>query len=371
MLYLHIPYCHRKCSYCAFYSVVTSERRDAYIDALCCEIDQRGDGRSLRTIYFGGGTPSMLYPDELGRIVDAISRNFDISIVEEVTLEANPEDLTQEFLSELSKNGFFNRLSIGVQSFDNRDLHIINRRHDAQQATEAVINAAKAGFDNVSIDLIMGLPGQTEETFENNLHQLGSLLCFGNIKHLSCYELSVEPGTILERQIEMGRLQLADDELLAREYKMIRDWCAEHGFEQYEVSNFSLQGFRSRHNSRYWNRTPYLGVGAGAHSFDGRCRRWNLSDVELYSRSETAPFEEELLTAEDAFNEYVMTSLRTVEGIDKNILNMLFPSGNYTAWLSKVNRFVDSGLLVDTATHLLPTPEGLLHADGISASLFL
>lgn len=371
MLYLHIPYCHRKCSYCGFYSVVTSSGRKEYVDAMCRELESRGDGRALKTIYFGGGTPSILSSSELSRIIDTIKARFDITQLEEVTIEANPEDLTLDWLKALSELRFFDRLSIGIQSFDDRDLRVINRRHDSIQSILALENATKAGFDNVSIDLIMGLPGQDSFGFERNLRYLEKMLPLGCIKHLSCYELTVEPDTILDRQIKMGRLQLPEDDVLAEEYELLKKWCSENGFEQYEVSNYSLPGFRSRHNSRYWNRTPYIGVGAGAHSFDGLCRRWNLSDVDLYSKSEVAPFEEETLTAEDAFNEYVMTSLRTVEGIEKHTIESLVPAKNRGKVEDALAQMVTTGLLKDCGTHYRPTSEGLLYADGMAERLFI
>ena len=377
MLYVHIPYCHRKCSYCAFYSVVRTSGREDYIDALCREIKNRGDGRALKTIYFGGGTPSMLTIDELARIKDAIETCFDVSKVEEVTIEANPEDLTLGWLGGLKKLQFFNRLSIGIQSFNDTDLKLINRRHDGKQSVDAVQNATNAGFNNISLDLIMGLPwtdkglcGQQLQSWQNNLKTLDSLMPLDSIKHISCYELTVEEGTILDRQLKSGRVQLPDEDVVAAEYEALQQWCSEHGFEQYEVSNFALPGWHSRHNSRYWDRTPYIGVGAGAHSFDGCRRRWNLSDVELYSQSQTAPFEEELLTKEDAFNEYIMTALRTTKGIGKACLEMLFPDNvQYVA--INIVKYKQQGLIVETQESYIPTEKGLLRADAIAANLFL
>lgn len=349
--------------------MVTSSDRGNYIDALCREIETRGDGRALKTIYFGGGTPSMLTNDELEKIKTAIEGHFDLAQIEEVTIEANPEDLTPEWLGGLRELRFFNRLSIGVQSFNDADLKVINRRHNGQQSIDAVVNATVAGFDNISLDLIMGLPGQDVVDFNANLHQLSNLLLLGSIKHLSCYELTVEAGTILESQIEAGRIQLADDETLVEEYEMLLNWCSEHAFEQYEVSNFALPGWHSRHNSRYWNLTHYIGIGAGAHSFDGCRRRWNLSDVDSYSQSHTAPFEEELLTHEDLFNEYIMTSLRTVHGISKERLAALFPDKvSYVA--SGMEKYKLQGLVSETLESYVPTAKGLLQADAIAADLF-
>jgi oxygen-independent coproporphyrinogen-3 oxidase len=215
-----------------------------------------------------------------------------------------------------------------------------------------------------------GLCGQQLQSRQNNLKTLDSLMPLDSIKHISCYELTVEEGTILDRQLKSGRVQLPDEDVVAAEYEALQQWCSEHGFEQYEVSNFALPGWHSRHNSRYWDRTPYIGVGAGAHSFDGCRRRWNLSDVELYSQSQTAPFEEELLTKEDAFNEYIMTALRTTKGIGKACLEMLFPDNvQYVA--INIVKYKQQGLIVETQESYIPTKQGLLRADAIAADLFL
>ena len=368
MIYLHIPFCHRKCTYCAFYSVVTSHEKQTYVDALCREMAMRRHtvDHAVRTVYFGGGTPSLLTVAQLGRIVDCLSANYDVSQVEETTLEANPEDLTAQYLSELKSIGFFNRLSIGVQSFSDGDLQLLNRRHNAAQAVEAVENAVAAGFGNVSIDLIYGLPGQGVEAWRSNLECVSKL----PVTHLSAYALTIEPGTILAKQVERGRIVPAGENEVLEHYRVMLQWAAENGFAQYEISNFCRPGFKARHNSRYWDRTPYLGVGAAAHSFDGEYRRWNVADVKQYVESAAAghiAHEEEQLGLKDAHNEYLMTALRTVEGIAKNKV-----AAPFAARLAKeVQRFIAAGLIEETPTHYRPTAEGLLHADGMAAELFI
>ena len=376
MLYIHIPYCHRKCSYCGFYSVARATDFDAYVDALCRELRQRGAlwHKPLETIYIGGGTPSLLSPGQLERIFATVEETFDTSLVEEVTIEANPENLSPEYLAGLAKMGRVNRLSIGIQSFSDEVLHMLNRVHTGRQALDAVGNAASAGFTNVSVDLIMGLPSRSVADFGLELDILATLLPTGVVRHLSCYELTVEPATILERQIQMKRLRLPDDDVVASQYDLLLEWCAGHGFHQYEVSNFALPGFHSRHNSRYWDRTPYIGVGPSAHSFDGSVRRWNTHDIKSYlagAASGIIPCDEERLTPEDAFNEYVMTSLRTVKGIDKRYVEANF--AQFVPHLSKaIAPFVGQGLsIVETADAYRPTPRGILWADYIAARLFL
>lgn len=341
-----------------------------YVEALCRELVARCKDEPLKTIYFGGGTPSLLSSAQLQKIVDTIRNNYDLSKLEEVTIETNPEDLTTAYLEGLVRLGLFNRISIGIQSFSDRELHMLNRVHDGRQAVQAIDNAVLAGFRNISVDLIMALPGQSVDDWKKNLDILSSLDCFDAVKHLSCYELTVEHGTMLERQIVMGRLQIADDDMATAQYQVLQEWCATQGFVQYEVSNYCRSGFHSRHNSRYWDRTPYIGVGASAHSFDGHSRRWNVDDVNSYVESSLqgdVVHEEEILSAADAYNEYVMTALRTCNGLLKS-----YVSEEYRPFLKeRMARFIASGLIVETPESYVPTQQGLLHADGIAAELFV
>ena len=368
MIYLHIPFCHRKCTYCAFYSVVTSSDKQAYVDALCSELAMRRHEvcHPVRTVYFGGGTPTVLTIGQIGQIVETIRLYYDVSAIEEATLEANPEDLTQEYLKGLKSLGFFNRISIGVQSFHDSDLKLLNRRHSAHQAVEAVKEAFVAGFGNISIDLIYGLPHQSVKQGRERLMQVEGL----GVSHLSAYALSVEPGTMLWSQVEQGRVVVADEEESLQHYETLIEWSSKTGFGQYEISSFCKQGFKSRHNSRYWDYTPYLGVGAAAHSFDGHSRRWNVPDVRKYVASVVngaIDFQKEDLDENDAYNEYVMTALRTTDGIAKAMI----PS-KYAKELSRsVEQLVAKGLIMETPTHYVPTRQGLLQADGIAAELFI
>lgn len=367
MIYLHIPFCHRKCTYCAFYSVPTERGRQRYIDALCRELELRSHEMetAVHTVYFGGGTPSLLAVEQLQQVVLAMRRHYDLSAVEECTLEANPEDLTPQYLAALAGLGFFNRISIGIQSFQDKELRLLNRRHTAAQARQAVLDACAVGFGNISIDLIYGIPGQDMASWRDTLQQVASL----PVQHLSAYALTVEEGTILARQIGQGKVLPVDDALAVEHYKELVLWVSGQGLEQYEISNFARTGYRSRHNSRYWNRTPYMGVGAAAHSFDGEYRRWNVADVGQYcTLLETGHVlhESEQLTLRDAHNEYIMTALRTTEGIDKSLVLPPF----FKSLAAKIQKYGSEGLVTDTGTHYRPTSEGLLHADGIAADLF-
>lgn len=365
MIYIHIPFCHRKCTYCAFYSKVEREGRkvEHYVDALLAEMAdrRREQSRPVRTVYLGGGTPSILDISELRQIVDGLHANFDLSEVEEVTIECNPEDLTTEYLSGLRSLRFFNRLSIGVQSFDERLLRTINRRHTPQQAIEAVRNANDAGFENVTIDLMYGLPGQTLADWQATLEQATAL----PVKHISAYALTLEEGTALAVQVKQGRVALADEELLLRQYDMLCQHLTAAGFEQYEVSNFCLPGWHSRHNSRYWDRTPYLGLGAAAHSFDGQCRRWNgrMSEASVAWGVES----EEVLSEEDAYNEMLMLRLRTTKGITADEV----PTAFRQRFSDGMETMVERGWIEKIGSHYRPTHEGLLHADGMASELFV
>ncbi len=365
MIYVHVPFCHRKCTYCAFYSKVESGKWkvESYVDALLKEMEVRKGEQAhpIKTVYFGGGTPSILPVDQLTRIVEGLHRCFDLSQVEEMTLEANPEDLTPDYLSALRRLGF-NRLSIGVQSLDDRVLRMLNRRHTAQQALEAVEAAHRAGFENISVDFIFGLPEISTFNF-----QLSTL-----VTHVSAYALTVEPGTALAVQVEQGRVTLPDEDEVVRQYHELHRLFEAAGFRQYEVSNYARPGYESKHNSRYWDRTPYLGLGPAAHSFDGKHRRWNVSDVAAYTKvlndlkalkDPKDLSQEETLTATDAYNELLMTALRTVRGLPVSAV----PEEEK----KKLQPYLDCSWLVLQDGFYRPTPEGLLHADGMAASLFV
>ncbi len=354
MIYVHVPFCHRKCTYCAFYSKPIAgghQPFEDYVDTLLDEMERRRNEQAhpVKTVYFGGGTPSLLPPAQLERIVDGLRRRFDLSQLEEATIECNPEDLTPEYLSALRSLGFFNRLSIGLQSLDDEVLRLVGRRHTAAQAIDAVRRAYGSGFHNISVDFIYGI---------KSIETTGAIDIIDCVTHISAYSLTVEPGTALAVQVQQGRMVLPDEDEVVRQYHILHDAFEAAGFHQYEVSNYARPGFESRHNSRYWNRTPYLGLGPGAHSFDGCRRRWNNPDGSIG---------EETLTPTDAFNELLMTSLRTVKGLPLSVV----PEGNKERLHLAMQPYIDCGWIVLKDNHYSPTAEGLLHADGMASDLFV
>lgn len=369
MIYIHVPFCKSRCIYCDFYSTTESdEMRKAYVDALCKEIIARRDylpSTQTETIYFGGGTPSLLSAQHLGQIMDCIRQNFTIAPDAELTIEANPDDVTHEWATERRSLGF-NRVSLGTQSFDDSILSLLNRRHNAEAARQAVHVLHDEGIENISIDLIYGLPQQTPQMFAADLREAFAL----PIKHLSSYALSVEENTVLGQKVRKGELVPANEEDCLQEYNALIDAADLHGFEHYEISNFALPGFASRHNSAYWNGTPYLGVGPGAHSFDGKNRRYNLPNLRDYILKSGSPaYNKEILTREEQFDETVFTSLRTKQGLDLKKLRKLY-GDDWTneLWLS-AQRHLKAGTLEANADRLALTRQGVFTSDYVMSDL--
>ncbi len=321
-IYIHIPFCKSRCIYCDFYSTTGSRNRNLYVERVLDEARARKDffgsrpssqepsvPDKIRTVYIGGGTPSQLPATALARLVEGLAGIFDLSEVEEFTLEANPEDITPDFVRALPRE--INRVSMGVQSFVDDELTLLRRRHNAQRAKDAVrLLQDEADVRNISIDLMYGLPQQTEASLD---YSIGCALSL-DIQHISAYNLSVEPGTELARRVGDGSLCVADDDLCLAMNTLLRRRLQKAGFRQYEISNYALPGFESKHNSSYWTRTPYLGLGPGAHSYDGRrLRCWNEPDLAAYLRGER-PCGSETLTDTDLYNEQIMLGLRTAHG---------------------------------------------------------
>jgi oxygen-independent coproporphyrinogen-3 oxidase len=371
-IYIHIPFCKQKCHYCNFFSVATARWKDEFIQALLKEIEfRRGylEGEPVSTIYLGGGTPSLLPPDDLKRIFDHIYRHFPVYQDAEITLEANPDDVTEIIAREWKKTPV-NRLSIGVQSFFDDDLQYLCRVHNAGQSRHAIDNARNAGFDNLTIDLIYGIPTLTDENWAKNLEYFFSL----NIPHLSAYSLTVEEKTPLDLLIKKGKYAPPDEQQSIRHFKILLEQARANGFIHYEISNFAKPGFYSRHNSLYWLGGHYLGLGPSAHSYNGHSRQWNVSNITKYIQLDdfqTTVQEKEVLTPDQQYNEYVMTSLRTMWGCDTvHILNV-FGKDYESHFILNAKQYMDKGHIYKEGTKYFLTDEGKLFADGIAADLFI
>lgn len=323
-IYVHIPYCTQKCIYCDFYSVPTRKSKKNYLLALAKEMSQRRDSlaNSVKTVYFGGGTPSNLDVEEMSFVLKNLRENFDLSQCEEMTVEANPEHLTAEYLSFLIGAGF-NRISIGVQSFDDKDLRILCRKHNSMQAISAIRTAREQGFENISLDLIFNLPAQSLDKWKQNLDTALSL----RPEHLSCYCLTIEEGTVLHKMIRKGLIDMPDEEVGLSQFDFTMQQTASAGYEHYEVSNYCTADHRSKHNTAYWQGMEYMGLGASAHSFDTHTRSWNPADIDTYIHNTECGIlpESERLSTEDGYNEYIMLALRTVEGVSREYIKKHFP----------------------------------------------
>ncbi len=343
-VYIHIPFCKSRCRYCDFFSTTRLEHRKAYIAAVEKEAESREkEIHEIKTFYIGGGTPSLIDPQDIERLIRVSKAQKAI----EKTLEANPQDITQDIAEQWLKAGI-NRLSIGIQSFDDRLLRLMGRRHDARQAEQAVETAQKAGFDNISIDLIYALPWQTIEMLLKDLEKALSL----DIQHLSCYCLSFEENTPFARDRDSGLIQETDEDTANAMYDLICSETAKKGINRYEVSNFACQGREAQHNSSYWTHTPYIGLGAGAHSYDGcRTRRANLPDINKYIASPSNAFTTETLTDTDIYNENIMLGLRTSKGIDRTIIR---PEAE-----KYLSRHLTAGLLEEAEGRIRATQKGI------------
>jgi oxygen-independent coproporphyrinogen-3 oxidase len=371
-IYIHIPFCKQKCHYCNFFSVASTKWRDEFVEALLKEIAMRKDylkGETVNTVYLGGGTPSLLFIEHLALIFEHLARNFDIGPGAEITLEANPDDISEE-KARLWRDTGINRLSIGIQSFFVDDLHYLNRVHNAGQALRAIEDVRNAGFDNLTIDLIYGIPGLTEEKWAKNLETFFSL----DIPHLSAYSLTVEQKTPLALLIEKGKYAPVDENLSISHFKMLLEQAKAHHFIHYEISNFAKEGYYSKHNSIYWLGGHYLGLGPSAHSFNGHSRQWNVSNISQYIKLDdyhTSVEEKEVLTPDQRYNEYVMTSLRTTWGCDTMHILNAFGEKYQSHFILTVKPYLEKGHLFCEATKYFLTDEGKLFADGIAAGLFI
>ena len=366
-LYFHIPFCKTRCSYCAFFSSTFRELKDEYVASVCKELDFRikGHAESFQTVYLGGGTPSQLSLPQLKQIVSAAAPY--IGNAEEMTIECNPDDITQEYAEGLTALGF-NRVSLGVQTFDNRRLKFINRRHNAEKAASAVSMLKEAGFKNISIDLMYGFPDQSLADWEEDIDKALSL----DVQHISCYCLTYEEATPLYDMLQRGDISEVSDELASDMYYLLIDRLTAKGYQHYEISNFALPGHHSRHNSAYWDGTHYLGIGAGAHSYDGNHRSWNICNVKAYIKAlkegkVKGISESETLTDVDKYNEFVMTRLRTSSSICKADI----PAAFRKEFTRAAKPYIINGLLKDTPTTIRLSRRALFISDSIISSLFI
>ena len=371
-LYIHIPFCKSRCIYCGFYSTTAEQMKQAYVDAVCREMELRNAiyekegkniGQTIATVYLGGGTPSQLSPTQLQQLFDAIARHYDVNDDAEITIECNPDDVTEAF-AELLQSLPVNRVSMGAQTFDDDRLQFIHRRHTSKQVTTAIRRLREKGIHNISIDLMYGFPEETLEEWEHDIQQALAL----NVEHISAYALTYEEGTPLYRLLEEGKVKEIDEERSLAMYDRLIDRLQEAGYEHYEISNFARKGWRSRHNSSYWQLVPYIGIGAAAHSYDGRRRQWNIADINSYInhiQQGIVPAEGELLDKDSRYNDHVMLALRTCEGLDLSTLD----SDERSYCEETAKKFVLDGLLVKTDNHLRLSRKGLFVSDMIMSEL--
>ncbi len=371
-LYIHIPFCRDACSYCDFHFSVSLAQMGPVLKAIGKELASERDflqGEELETIYLGGGTPSVLKPVQLESIFRTIRTNYRVQPDAEITLEANPDDLDTAYLAILRETGI-NRLSIGIQSFHEEDLELMNRRHDSTQAHSCLESAAAAGFENLSLDLIYGFPGLTDSKWRKNLK---TVLEYRPV-HLAAYHLSYEPGSVLEYRRKKGRIVPLDEETSFGHYTTLVEEMNKHGYRHYEISNFALPGFISRHNSGYWMGKKYLGVGPSAHSYNGRIRRWNMAKNASYVRGilkGEKVYEEEQLEEKSGFHDYLMTSLRTCWGADTAYIRDEWGKEYQEHILKQSLAFIRSGKMIRKKYKLILTTEGMFLADHILRKLFL
>ncbi len=376
-IYIHIPFCKQACSYCDFHFSTKITSKDQMIEALCMELKMRKDSFAqdqIASIYFGGGTPSVLSPIEIERLIEAVYSHYSITDNPEITLEANPDDLSEDYIQALSKTKV-NRISVGIQSFHQEDLSFMNRAHNASQSKEA-LHWVKQYFDNYSIDLIYGVPMSGRTSEEQDLLWIENVtmaLAFSP-NHISVYALTVEPKTVLDHQIKSGKLPPLDESRAYAQFNELRRMLKDAAYEHYEFSNFSKEGFYAVNNSGYWEGKRYMGVGPSSHSYDGESRSWNAASNPLYIKAifeGIRPFEVEYLSVSERYNEYIMTGLRTTKGVELAKINALFGPEYESYVIKEAQKKIAEGLLeLVNETVLKITAPGLFFTDGIVAQLF-
>ena len=369
-IYIHIPFCKQACHYCDFHFSTSMKKKDEMVLALAKEISIRKnefENEIVETIYFGGGTPSVLTNEEINFLISEVYKNYKVAENPEITLEANPDDLSSERILALSKSPI-NRLSIGIQSFYENDLKMMNRAHNSAEAIKCLQEATQY-FDNISLDLIYGIPGMSDEMWKKNIE---TALSFG-IPHISSYALTVEPKTALRKLIDTGKIAEPQDETASNHFMILVETLQKKGFIHYELSNFGKENYFSKNNSAYWLGKKYIGIGPSAHSYDGEKRGWNIANNSLYLKAienNELPIENEILTVSDRYNEYIMTGLRTIWGVSLERIEKEFGK-DYLDYLQKQSqKFLDDELLSIENNILKPTAKGKFLTDGIASDLF-
>jgi len=371
-IYIHIPFCRKRCHYCDFFKSTDLGFKSRILAGLKKELESRSPElifEQINTIYLGGGTPSILSVDELSSLLETIRENYQVSEEAEITMEANPDDLSPSMLNALRETGF-NRLSMGIQSFSESDLNLMNRRHSAKQAVESVNWAKQAGFTNISIDLIYGLPNQSLVEWERNVRTAVEL----DVQHISAYNLTYHEGTVFYERLKKGIFNELPDELSLQQFDLLIRELKNAGFEHYEISNFCKPGLYSQHNSAYWKNKKYLGIGPSAHSFDLFSRRWNVSSISEYLRgieNNELYSEVEILTEQDRYNDYIITSLRTIWGVSEEYIRTEYSSLYLAHFQDIKQKYVSSGHLINRTSAVCLSPEGLFISDKIMSDFMV
>ncbi len=372
-IYLHIPFCKQACSYCNFHFSTLLKSQDAVLQAMLKELENRQDFFSgetkIESIYFGGGTPSILPPSEIQKLIEKIHQLFTVSSNAEITLEANPDDLSREYLSTLKKDTPINRFSIGIQSFLDADLQYMHRAHHAEQAKNCIKTAQDVGFQNLSIDLIYGTPTMNNEQWQHNVQTAFDL----QIPHLSCYALTVEVKTALANHIQKKKTIAPDEEQMVQQFSILMQAMRQQNYVHYEISNFAKESHFAVHNSNYWKGIPYLGIGAAAHSYDGKNRYWNIANNTIYVqkiKENKIAYETETLTNDNRYNEYVMTRIRTIFGVDAQTIKQDFGELYYAHFMLEISPFISNKWVVEDNGNYTLTDAGKIFCDYITENLF-
>jgi len=370
-VYIHIPFCAKKCFYCDFYTTLSIKHKDEYIKTIVKELNKRQnyiENKEIKTIYFGGGTPTLIEPSKLQNIITEISKIYSLNKDVEITIEANPDDINLQYVQELKKTKI-NRISIGLQSFFDEDLKLMNRRHTSFENINAVKLLQDKGYTNISGDLIYGLPNMTIENWQKNLSEFFTL----NIPHLSAYHLTFEPNTVFSKFLKKGKIKEVPEDDSIKQFDLLISEAKKNKFIHYETSNFAKEGFFSRHNSAYWKQKHYLGLGASAHSYNGNSRQYNISNITEYMKKVgrgSKYFEKEELSKPDKYNDYIITSLRTIWGVDLIFIKNNFGDEYLNFIENKSKLLIEKGLLINEEQTLKITQKGKFIEDNILLDLF-